>query len=359
MIQFEDFKNPFPALERYRHHYTSFNDDIQGTGAVILGGVMQAVKRSGLPVKDHKAVFFGAGSAGVGVAKQICEYFQREGLSEEEAKAKFWLVDSKGLVTTDRGDKLADHKLYFAREDNESQQFKSLEEVIDYVKPTMLMGLSTIGGIFTPEVIQKMAEYSEHPIIFPLSNPSDNSECDFETAVKNTKGRVLFASGSPFPSYTYTKEDGETTTLYPGQGNNMYVFPGIGLGTILSKAVEVTDDMLFASAKSLSESLTAEELERGLLYPGVSRIREVSVSVARGVIRAAQEAKVDRETSIRKMDDHELTAWIKARMYDPHQEVHSLEREVGRLLFSFGRMNSFQQSEPHSRTSSENGEEKH
>jgi malate dehydrogenase (oxaloacetate-decarboxylating)(NADP+) len=337
VIQFEDFKNPFPALERYRHAYTAFNDDIQGTGAVILGGVISAVKRSGVPPKDQRAVFLGAGSAGVGVAKQIVDYFVKEGMTEEEAAACFYLVDTKGLVTADRGDKLADHKVYFARKDNNGQQFKTLEEVIDHVKPTMLMGLSTLGGVFTPEILNKMASWNEQPIIFPLSNPSSQSECDLEAAVKHTDGRALFASGSPFDPVTFTNAAGETKIHYGGQGNNMYVFPGIGLGTILSKAVEVTDSMIYASGEALTKCLTAEEEARGLIYPDLTRIREVSIVVAREVIRAAQEAQVDRETAIRGLSDSDLEAWIRVRMYDPHAEVASLEREVGALLSSIGR----------------------
>ncbi|KAH8695989.1 NADP-dependent malic enzyme MaeA [Talaromyces proteolyticus] len=337
VIQFEDFKNPFPALERYRHRYTSFNDDIQGTGAVILGGVMNAVKRSGVPPKDQRAVFLGAGSAGVGVAKQIVDYFVREGLTEDEAKACFYLVDTKGLVTADRGDRLADHKVYFARKDNNGQQFKTLEETIDHVKPTMLMGLSTLGGVFTPEILKKMAQWNEQPIIFPLSNPSSQSECDLEAAITHTDGRALFASGSPFLPVTFTNSAGETKIHYGGQGNNMYVFPGIGLGTILSKSVEVTDSMIFASGEALAHCMTSEELARGLLYPDITRIRDVSVVVARHVIRAAQEAKVDRETGIHGLSDADLDAWIRTRMYSPHSEVASLEREVGALLSSIGR----------------------
>lgn len=213
VIQFEDFKNPFPALERYRHKFTCFNDDIQGTGAVILAGMVSAVKRTGIPVKDQRAVFFGAGSAGVGVAKQIVEFFTREGLTEDEARRCFWLVDTKGLITNDRGDKLADHKVYFSRDDNDGKQYKSLAEVVEFVKPTILMGLSTMGGIFSPEILTKMAKWNGTPIVFPLSNPSANSECTFEDAIKYTDGRALFASGSPFEEFEY-----KGRRYVPGQG---------------------------------------------------------------------------------------------------------------------------------------------
>ena len=213
VVQFEDFKNPFPALERYGGKYTCFNDDIQGTGAVVLAGVINAVKRSGVPIKDQRAVFMGAGSAGVGVAKQIVQYFMEEGLTEDEARRCFWLVDSKGLVTNDRGDKLADHKVYFSRDDNAGKLYKTLAEVVEFVKPTMLMGLSTIGGIFDKSILTKMGQWNTYPIIFPLSNPSANSECTFEEAMEYTDWRALFASGSPFPPI---QRGGVVHT--PGQG---------------------------------------------------------------------------------------------------------------------------------------------
>ncbi|KAF1350279.1 NADP-dependent malic enzyme [Lizonia empirigonia] len=327
VIQFEDFKNPFPALERYQNTYAMFNDDVQGTGAVIVGGFINAVKASGVPVKDHKAIFLGAGSAGVGVAKQIVEFFKKEGLTEDEARRKFWFVDSNGLVTQDRGDKLADHKVYFARDDNNGRQYQSLARLIDYVQPTILMGLSTIGGAFNKEILQKMAKLNKHPVIFPLSNPSSKSECTFEEAVLNTEGRCLFASGSPFPSMEYNGK-----LLTPGQGNNMYVFPGIGLGAILSKATSVTQDMIYASAESLSTSLNKQEVADGWLYPDIRRIREVSVIVTRGVIRAAQQNGVDRASELRNLSDEELDAHIVESMYNPFKDGEQLGEEVAQLI---------------------------
>ncbi|CAK1366666.1 NADP-dependent malic enzyme [Cercospora beticola] len=328
VIQFEDFKNPFPSLERYQDTYTMFNDDIQGTGAVITGGFINAVKQSGVHPAEQRAVFLGAGSAGVGVAKQLTEFFMKEGLSEEEAKKRFWLVDSQGLVTLDRpGRPLAEHKIYFARDDNDGQQFQTLEEVIEYVKPTILMGLSTIGGAFTPQILTRMAELNDRPVIFPLSNPSSKSECTFEDAIKYTKGRCLFASGSPFPTLTY-----EGKELTPGQGNNMYVFPGIGLGAILSKAVNVTQNMIYASAESLSTSLTESEVADNWLYPDIRRIREVSVVVTRGVIRAAQKDGMDRELALRNLNDEDLDDYIRARMYDPFKEHEKVGDEIKELV---------------------------
>ena len=339
VIQFEDWKNPFPSLERYRHDYAMFNDDIQGTGAVIMGGVIGAVEQSGIAAKDQRAVFLGAGSAGVGVAKQIVEYFMRQGMSEDAARKAFWLVDSKGLVTSDRGDKVADHKVYFSRNDNKGQQFQTLDQVIDYVKPTILMGLSTIGGAFTPQILTKMTTFSSRPIIFPLSNPSSKSECTFADAVKYTNGTCLFASGSPFPP---TPHPTTGKLLHPGQGNNMYVFPGIGLGAILCKSVQVTPAMIYASGEALPTMLTPEEHKMGLLYPGIQRIREVSCRVARFVIRAAQRDNVDRMHHLRDMSDEELEGWIGEKMYNPHKETRELEAEVrdivGGLVGAFGKV---------------------
>lgn len=326
VIQFEDWKNPFPSLERYRNDYAMFNDDIQGTGAVIMGGMIGAVQQSGVAPKDHRAVFLGAGSAGVGVAQQIVDYFVHEGMSEDDAKRCFWLVDSKGLVTLDRGDKLAEHKVYFARDDNSGQQFKSLEEVVDHVKPTIIMGLSTIGGAFTPEILQKMAKMNNRPIIFPLSNPVSKSECTFEEAIVNTDGRALFASGSPFYPYEYKGK-----TYHPGQGNNMYVFPGIGLGTILCKAVKVTKGMIYASGEALPTMITEEEKDRALLYAEITRIRDVSARVAVYVIRAAQKDNVDRLHSLRELSDEQLEEWVKEKMYDPHKAIEDIEEELDNL----------------------------
>ncbi|KAG9245312.1 malic enzyme, NAD binding domain-containing protein [Calycina marina] len=323
VIQFEDFKNPFPSLEKYQSKYSMFNDDVQGTGAVILAGIINALKVTGGAVKDQRAVFLGAGSAGTGVAKQIVEYFAKQGLTEDEARRCFWFIDSKGLITNDRGDKLAPHKRYFSRPDNDGKQYKSLPEVMEYVKPTILMGLSTIGGAFNESILNRMAELNDRPIIFPLSNPSSQSECTFEDAVNGTDGRVVFASGSPFQTYQYKEK------LYsPSQGNNMYVFPGIGLGAILSKSTNISSSMIYTSAIGLSTVINQTELDAGMLYPDIKRIREVSVVVAREVIRQAQKEWLDREKDIVDMTDDELDDWVRERMYDPSHPDKGADGQV-------------------------------
>ncbi|KAG4217350.1 hypothetical protein PC116_g34169, partial [Phytophthora cactorum] len=198
--------------------------------------------------------------------------YTRRGLSEQAAKEKFWLVDTKGLVTADRGDKLAEHKKYFARVDNNGHQFRTLEEVIEYVKPSALVGLTATFGVFTESVVRALKASVDstgsgrRPILFPLSNPLTKAECTFEQAVQWTDGTVIFASGSPFAPFAVKAGD-HAVTYWPNQGNNVYVFPGLGLGAILAKATKITDEMVYTSAASLAESLNAEEVHTGLIYP--------------------------------------------------------------------------------------------
>ncbi|CAI4213775.1 unnamed protein product [Parascedosporium putredinis] len=314
VVQFEDFESEkaFNYLDRYRNQYKCFNDDIQGTGAVVLGGYIGAVNLSGVPLEEQRLVFMGAGSAGVGVAKQLVEYYTRRGLSERAAREKFWLVDTKGLVTKDRGDKLAEHKKYFARDDNNGHQFRSLEEVIAYVKPSALIGLTATFGVFTESVVRALKAsvdaggLGRRPILFPLSNPLTKAECTFEQAVQWTDGTF-----------------GESVVQYnPNQGNNVYVFPGLGLGAILSKATRVTDEMVYISADALAGCLNAEEVHQGLIYPKIERVRDASLVVAREVMKAARRDGVSALPESQWVEweewgDVALTQYIKERIYDP------------------------------------------
>ncbi|TFK92520.1 malic enzyme [Polyporus arcularius HHB13444] len=317
LIQFEDFSTDkaFAYLDRFRHRYPLFNDDIQGTGAVVLSGFINAAKlssaASGRPLTDHRILFLGAGSAGVGVAMQLMSFFKLHGLSTEEARSRIYLVDSQGLIFDGRGP-MAEHKKYFSRTDYQGPPMTDLTEIIKLVRPTALMGLSTTKGAFNQSVIQTMSALNPRPIVFPLSNPVRLSECEFHEAVEWSQGRVLFASGSPFPEEEYGGK-----MLYPGQGNNMYIFPGLGLGAILARASAVTDSMVEASSLGLADALTADERADDLLYPRVERIREISTEIALAVIRAAQKAGVDRSTDLRKMSDAEVRAFVQERMYNP------------------------------------------
>ncbi|CAG9999767.1 unnamed protein product [Clonostachys byssicola] len=329
VVQFEDFETEkaFKYLDRYRHTQRCFNDDIQGTGAVVLAGYIGAVDLSGVPLEEQRLVFMGAGSAGVGVAKQLMEYYTRRGLSEAEARDKFWLVDTKGLVTKDRGDNLAEHKKYFARTDNNGNQYKTLEEVIKYVKPSALVGLTATFGVFTEPIIRALkASVDEggagrRPILFPLSNPLTKAECTFEQAIQWTDGTAIFASGSPFQNVTVDGPEGPVT-YHPNQGNNVYVFPGLGLGAILSKATKVTDEMVYTSAASLAKALNAEEVHLGLIYPRIERVREASLVVARETMKAARrdgvsELPEEQWVEWEEWGDVALDAYIKQHVYDP------------------------------------------
>ncbi|KAI0036494.1 malate dehydrogenase [Vararia minispora EC-137] len=318
LVQFEDFStdNAFRYLEMFRDRQLCFNDDIQGTGAVVLSGFLNAARlasdASGLPLSEHRILFFGAGSAGIGVAKQLMSFFKFNGLSEAEARERIWTVDSKGLITTSRK-ALQEHKKYFARTDYDGPPMTNLVDIINYVKPTALLGLSTIRNAFNKEAVEAMASHNKRPIIFPLSNPSSVCEVDYEDAVEWTNGKVIFASGSPYQPVVYNG-----ATHEPSQGNNMYIFPGLGLGTLLSKADRVSDQMVEQSAVALAGSLTPAERTADLLYPRLERIRDVSAQIALAVIRTAQDMYIDGARDLRYITDNALLERVKDKMWNLH-----------------------------------------
>ncbi|CEP19306.1 hypothetical protein [Parasitella parasitica] len=321
LVQFEDFssEHAFGLLERYQDKMLCFNDDIQGTGAVILSGLINAFRKveteSKVPLSDHRIVFYGAGSAAIGVARQIQEYLEIEhGLTEEQAKKVFYICDSKGLVTADRGDRLAEHKVYYARHDNNGNQFQSLADIIDYVKPTTLIGLSSSTGAFSKNILERMSQLNDQPIVFPLSNPSTKAECTFEDAMKATNNKVVFASGTAFPAYIVP----ETKQVrMPGQGNNMYMFPGLGLGSIVAKPESITNRIILRAAMALADSLTEQERANGWLYPELSRIRDVSATVASAVVDQAVRDKIATVEELQSISPSEYQNYVKERMWTP------------------------------------------
>ena len=279
----------FDLLADHREQYPTFNDDIQGTAAVSLAGLINAIAQSGTPLKEQRIVFFGAGSAGVGIARLIAEWFVQQGVDEQTSKDMITLVDSKGLVANNRGDKLPSHKVFFSKASPNAPKLRTLYEVVDHYRPTCLLGLSTVKSAFNERVLKKMAELNKRPIVFALSNPLTQAECTFEEAVQWTNGNVLFASGSPFPNVTWqnralVNNQGECTSqsgalrlkLCPATGNNVYIFPGLGLGTILAKCKVIPEALIHTSANALASAVTAEEKSNGMLYPRLERIREVS-----------------------------------------------------------------------------------
>lgn len=290
LLHWEDFAlpNARPILERYRHEYLTFNDDIQGTGAVSLAAVLAAVRASHMPLGNHRIVIFGAGSAGIGIAEQIRDAMVRQGVSIDEANRRFWLVDRPGLLF-DSTPGLHDFQRPFTRPIEERRLFGGggtdagvpFLETIRNVKPTILIGTSTVGGAFTQDVVREMASHVERPIILPMSNPTASSEANPKDLIEWTDGRALVAAGSPFPPVVY-----KGVKYVIGQANNAFVFPGIGLGTIVAKASQVTDGMLEAAAVAVAGMVDVNRPGASLL-PDIEDLRAVSATVAVAVARAA------------------------------------------------------------------------
>ena len=305
VIQFEDFANhnAFRLLEKYRERIPTFNDDIQGTAAVALAGIFSALRITGEKLTDQTFLFMGAGEAAVGIADLISAAMEKNGLSAAQARERCWLFDSQGLVVKSRG-KLAEHKLGYAHDHAGTDSFV---DAIRTLKPTGIIGVAAVGGTFTREVLEEVAKINERPIVFALSNPTSQSECTAEEAYRWTAGRALFACGSPFDPVTI---DGQT--FVPRQGNNSYIFPGIGLGAVASGTSQITDEVFMAAAYKLAHLVTESDLNQGSLYPPLSRTREVSAHIGAAVAEAAYAKKL---TDRKKPAD--ILADVEAQMYEP------------------------------------------
>jgi malate dehydrogenase (oxaloacetate-decarboxylating)(NADP+) len=303
LVHFEDFANvnAFRLLARYRDRVCSFNDDIQGTGAMGLAGLRAALRLTGGALSDQRFLFFGAGEANIGIGTIIDAALKQGGLADGEARRRCWFVDSKGLVTRDRTE-LASHKLPFAQD---HAPLADLASIVAAVRPTTLIGASGQPGAFTEPVLAAMAQFNERPVIFALSNPTSKAECTAEAVYRATAGRAIFATGSPSAPVTI---DGRT--YFTGQGNNSYIFPGIGLAVQACALKRVSDEMYFAAAQALAHQVTEEDLARGCIFPPAARMREVAVAVATAVAEVgyaqglAQRARPD-----------DLAANLAASMY--------------------------------------------
>jgi malate dehydrogenase (oxaloacetate-decarboxylating) len=291
-LQWEDFATPNarPLLVRYQNDLLTFNDDVQGTAAVALGAAIGASKVAGKKIKDHRIVFVGAGSAAIGVADYLRIAMVEEGLSEKEARARFWIVDKDGLLNSDRRD-LSDEQRVYARDRNEVVGWPhnqhgqiGLAEVISKIDATVLIGLSTVKGMFSEGIVRDMARKTDRPIIFPLSNPTSHSEAEPADLLAWTEGRALVATGSPFAPVKY---DGRTIEI--AQCNNVFIFPAVGLGVVGSGARRVTDKMLLAAARALGDHSPALHDPAGSLLPRLNTIREVALDIAYAVGAKAQE----------------------------------------------------------------------
>lgn len=280
LVQLEDFanQNAFRLLARYRDQICLFDDDIQGTGSVVLAGIYAGLRLAGTRLVDQRFLFLGAGEAGLGVGELIVAALQAEGMSEAEARKRCWFFDSKALVVAERTD-LAAHKRAFAHAHPPVTDFAA---AIAAIGPTALIGACGMPGTFTRPMLETMAALNEHPLIFALSNPTSKSECTAQQAYEWTGGRAIFASGSPFPLVEYGGR-----TFDPGQANNAYIFPGVGLGAIACEARCVTDEMFFAAARALAAQVGEEDLKTGRIFPPLADIRRVSAQIALAVAEVA------------------------------------------------------------------------
>jgi malate dehydrogenase (oxaloacetate-decarboxylating)(NADP+) len=304
-IQWEDFANvnAIPILARYRDAICTFNDDIQGTAAVALAGIYAALRLTGGKLEEQRFLFLGGGSAATGIAELISLAMTKSGLDLAAARGRNALFDSQGLVVRSRSG-LAEFKKPFALDRPPAGTFA---EAVKALRPTGIIGVSTTPGLFTPEVIEAMTSINERPIIFPYSNPTSRSECTAEEAYRASGGRAIFASGSPFPPVEF---DGRR--FVPGQGNNVYIFPAMGMAVYATEATRVTDEMFIVAAQAVAEQVTGENLASGLIYPPQSRMLDTSLHVAERIAAAIFElglARVPRPANI--------GALIRERTYRP------------------------------------------
>jgi malate dehydrogenase (oxaloacetate-decarboxylating)(NADP+) len=305
VIQFEDFAthNAFRLLKKYRDRIPTFNDDIQGTAAVVLAGILSALRVTGGALGEQTLLFQGAGEAATGIADLVVRAMVANGMNEAQARQRCWLVDSKGLVVKGRAD-LAAHKQPYA---HDHAPVGSLLDAVRTLRPTAIIGVAAVGGAFTEEVVRTMAAQNKRPIVFALSNPTSKSECTANQAYGWSEGRALFACGSPFDPVTL---DGRRHV--PRQGNNSYIFPGVGLGVIVSGASRVTDEMFMAAAHTLAEQVTEDDLRQGSLYPPLARVRDVSAQIAAAVAKIAFSKRLAGVP-----EPLDVLAFVKAQMYEP------------------------------------------
>ena len=315
-IHWEDFgrDNAHRVLNHYRSRHTSFNDDIQGTGATATACVLSALKAAKADLSQQRFVFLGAGTAGTGVADQLYHALTRSGISEEDARQQFWMVDRDGLITTDM-DGITDAQTPYARSELAHRGW-TLDKVVDHVKPTVLIGCSTVKGAFTESIVKSMAQHTDHPIIFPLSNPTSLAEATPEDLIKWTSGKVIVATGSPFDPVDY---DGDLIRI--SQCNNAFVFPGLGLGVLVSEAKMVTDNMIAAASDALSDYSPARKDPSAPVLPSFDNIHEISQYIA---LKVAEQAIKDGVNGCEKSLDIEAT--IQARFWLPQYYEYELVR---------------------------------
>lgn len=305
VLQFEDFSNQhaFELLQRYRARLCCFNDDIQGTGAMGLAGLYAALRLTGGALAEQRILFVGAGEAALGIAHMVSSALMAQGLSRTEACNRCWLVDRQGLVVAARAD-LGEHKRAYA---HDHAPLQALPAIVAALRPTVLIGASGTGALFSEPVLRELARGTAQPVVMALSNPTSRAECTAEQAYAWTGGRAVYASGSPFAA---VQVGGQTRV--PGQGNNAFIFPGVGLGLLASGATRVSDGMFFAAAQALAAQVTPADLARGRIFPAAQRLRQVAVAVARAVAQRAWDEGLARQPR-----PHDPAAAIAAMLYEP------------------------------------------
>jgi malate dehydrogenase (oxaloacetate-decarboxylating)(NADP+) len=305
VVQFEDFANhnAFRLLRKYRDRVCCFNDDIQGTASVTVAGIFSALRVTKKRMAEQTFLCLGAGEAATGICDLLSAAMVDDGLDAKAAKGRCWMVDSKGLVVASR-DGPAEHKKPYAHEHAPVADFLG---AVKALKPTAIIGVGATPGMFTRVVIEEMTRLNERPIVFALSNPTSKAECTAEQAYEWSGGRALFASGSPFDPVVH-----QGKRLVPRQGNNSYIFPGVGLGVVSVRATRVTDEMFMAAARTLAEHTSDADLAQGSLYPPLNGVREVSAHIAAAVAEVAYRGGY--ATLARPAD---LVGYMREQMYDP------------------------------------------
>jgi malate dehydrogenase (oxaloacetate-decarboxylating)(NADP+) len=316
-IHFEDWTgaDAVHLLQRYRDKYCVYNDDVQGTAGIVLTGMINATKLKGTKLKDEKYLFLGAGSAGIGLANLLCSALVAQGITLKEAQSRVYMFDINGLLETTRKD-LFDFQTPYAHKHVPTRNFVA---AIESIKPTTIIGTSTIGGAFNQKVVESMARINERPVILALSNPTEKAECTPEQAYTWSKGNAIYAAGVQFAPVHYNGQ-----TFLPGQANNFYIFPAIGMAIFATQAKRVTDEMFIEAGQAVADQVPSDLLKQGLLYPLQSNILEAEIQTAARVAKLVFDsglARVDRPT--------DMVAFIRQHVYKPEYSNKAAQAGMG------------------------------
>ena len=313
-IHFEDWTgvDAVHLLQRYRDRYCVYNDDVQGTAGIVLAGMINAAKIKKTKLSDEKYLFLGAGSAGIGLAGLLCSAMVEEGLTLEQAQSRVYMFDVNGLLETTRTD-LVDFQRPYAHQHAPTRDFVA---AIESIKPTTIIGVSTVGGTFTQRVIEAMSRINERPVVLALSNPTEHAECTSEQAYTWSKGKAIYAAGVQFPPFRFNGQ-----TFLPGQANNFYIFPAIGMAVFATQASRVTDEMFIEAARAVADQVPADLLNQGSLYPPQSNILETEIQTAARIAKLVFDSGLAR---VKRPSD--MVAFIREQVYRPEyqgsEEVH-------------------------------------